>query len=100
MSAGSIARMRTFRATSGFPFRLLLRLLLTGGNVSSCYTVTYAPKVRRVFGYLKLAFLVRKCNPFRGTSFASGNRRKDTRRGSTMVEGSEFLRSQVNSALV
>src|SRR5207237_7691743 len=68
---GSIGRIRTFRATSGFPFRLPLRFLLSRGNVNSSATVSYAPMVRHIFGYSKLARLFRKRKPRQGTSFAS-----------------------------
>lgn len=52
--------MRTFRFTSSFLVRLPLRFLLTGGNVSSYVTVTYAPRLRHIFGYSKLALFLRK----------------------------------------
>ena len=56
--------MRTFLAPSVFSFLLLLRFLLTRGNVSSCDSVTYAPWLRHIFGYIKLALWQHERNPF------------------------------------
>jgi hypothetical protein len=45
----------TFLPSSVFLFDLLLRLLLTGGNVNSCNTFTYVPGLRHVFGSVNLS---------------------------------------------
>ena len=58
---GSIGRIRTLRTTAAFSFRLPLRFLLTGGNVNSCITVTYKPRLRLIFGYSKIPLLFREC---------------------------------------
>ena len=62
---GSISRTFTFRATRVFSFRLPLRFLLTGGNVNSYPAETYAPRLRHIFGCIKVGLFAGKIKPFR-----------------------------------